>query len=94
VDDRVLVTYATSTRATARLPRGSSRCFGQAGLDVEVLPASASAPTGLQGRRIGQRGLHWQWRKQAAAFLKTNEKALAERRCGCSRAGHGQGRPG
>jgi len=80
MDGRVLVTYATKYGATAEIAERIGQVLRQAGLDVEVLPAERVG--NLQAYKavvLGSAVYIGQWRKQAAAFLKTNEKALAER---------------
>jgi len=80
MDGRVLVTYATKYGATAEIAERIGQVLRQAGLDVEVLPAERVG--NLQAYKavvLGSAVYIGQWRKQAAAFLKANEKALAER---------------
>jgi len=77
---RVLVTYATKYGATAEIAERIGQVLRQAGLDVEVLPAERVGNLlAYKAVVLGSAVYIGQWRKQAAAFLKANEKALAER---------------
>jgi len=80
MDGRVLVTYATKYGATAEIAERIGQVLRQAGLDVEVLPAERVGNLlAYKAVVLGSAVYIGQWRKQAAAFLKANEKALAER---------------
>lgn len=78
--DKVLVAYATKYGATAEIAERIGQVLRQAGLDAEVLPAERVGD--VQAYRavvLGSAVYIGQWRKQAAAFLKANEQALAGR---------------
>src|SRR4030042_3499838 len=80
MDSRVLVTYATKYGATAGIAEKIGQVLRQAGLPTDVLPADRAGD--LQAYKavvLGSAVYIGQWRKQAATFLKANEKALAER---------------
>jgi menaquinone-dependent protoporphyrinogen oxidase len=78
--NQVLVAYASKYGATAEIADRIGQVLRQAGLNVEVLPAERVG--NLQAYKavvLGSAVYIGQWRKQAAAFLKANEQALAER---------------
>lgn len=78
--DKVLVAYATKYGATAEIAERIGQVLRQASLDAEVLPAERVGD--VQAYRavvLGSAVYIGQWRKQAAAFLKANEQALAGR---------------
>ena len=78
--DKVLVAYATKYGATAEIADKIGQVLREAGLQVDVLPADRV--TGLQPYKavvLGSAVYIGSWRKKAAAFLKANEQALAER---------------
>lgn len=77
---QVLVTYATKYGATAEIAEKIGQVLRQAGLRTDVLPTDrVSDLTPYKAVVLGSAVYIGQWRKQAATFLKTNEKALAER---------------
>jgi len=76
---QVLVTYATKYGATAEIAEKIGQVLRQAGLRTDVLPANrVSDPTQYTAVILGSAVYIGRWRKEAAKFLKTNEKALAE----------------
>ena len=78
--NQVLVAYASKYGATAEIAERIGQVLRQAGLSVDVLPAErVSNVQGYKAVVLGSAVYIGQWRKQAAAFLKANEKALAER---------------
>ncbi len=80
MDSQVLVAYATKYGATAEIAERIGQVLRQAGLGVDVLPAErVSNVRAYKAVVLGSAVYIGQWRKQAAAFLKANEKALAER---------------
>ncbi|MGQ9625402.1 MAG: flavodoxin domain-containing protein [Anaerolineae bacterium] len=77
---QVLVTYATKYGATAEIAEKIGQVLRQAGLHTDVLPADRVGDlTQYKAVVLGSAVYMGQWRKEAAMFLKTNEKKLAER---------------
>ena len=77
---KVLVAYGTKYGATAEIAERIGQVLRQAGLDAEVLPAECVGDVrAYQAVVLGSAVYIGQWRKQAAAFLKANEQALAGR---------------
>ena len=80
MENRVLVAYGSKYGATAEIAERIGQVLRQAGLSVEVLPAERVGNVqGYKAVVLGSAVYIGRWRKQAAAFLKANEKALAER---------------
>ena len=80
MDSRVLVTYATKYGATAEIAEKIGQVLRQAGLPTDVLPADRAGDVrAYKAVVLGSAVYIGRWRKQAAAFLKANEQALAER---------------
>ena len=80
MDNQVLVAYASKYGATAEIAERIGQVLRQAGLRADVQPAgSVSSLAPYQAVVLGSAVYIGQWRKQAAAFLKANEKALADR---------------
>ncbi len=80
MDGKVLVAYGTKYGATVEIAERIGQVLRQAGLDAEVLPAErAGSVQAYKAVVLGSAVYIGQWRKQAAAFLKANEQALAER---------------
>jgi len=80
VNDRVLVAYATKHGATAEIAEKIGQALREAGLPTDVLPFSRSGDlTPYKAVVLGSAVYIGQWRKEAVAFLKANEKALAGR---------------
>ena len=80
MDARVLVAYATKYGATAEIAEKVGHVLREAGLQVDVSPADqVSDLTPYQAVVLGSAVYFGRWRKQAVAFLKANEDALAER---------------
>lgn len=80
MDGKVLVAYGTKYGATAEIAERIGQVLRQAGLDAEVLPAERVGDVqAYQAVVLGSAVYIGQWRKQAAAFLKANEQALAGR---------------
>ena len=80
MDSRVLVAYATKYGATAEIAEKIGQVLRQAGLGVDVMPAErVSDVRAYKAVVVGSAVYIGQWRKQAAAFLRANEQALAER---------------
>jgi len=80
MDIQVLVAYATKYGATAEIAEKIGQVLRQAGLRTDVLPIDRVGDlTPYQAVVLGSAVYIGLWRKKAATFLKTNEKALAER---------------
>ncbi|MCJ7824420.1 MAG: flavodoxin domain-containing protein [Anaerolineales bacterium] len=80
MDEQVLVTYATKHGATAEIAERIGQVLSQAGLRADVLSVDrASDLTPYKAVVLGSAVYAGQWRKDAVAFLETNEKKLAER---------------
>jgi menaquinone-dependent protoporphyrinogen oxidase len=80
MDVPVLVAYATKYGATAEIADKIGQVLRVAGLPADVLPVKQVkdlAP--YKAVVLGSAVYIGQWRKEAAAFLKANEQALAER---------------
>jgi menaquinone-dependent protoporphyrinogen oxidase len=77
---QVLVAYATKHGATAEIAEMIGQVLRQAGLATDVLPADRVGDvTPYKAVVLGSAVYIGRWQKQAAKFLKANEKALAER---------------
>ncbi len=77
---RVLVVYATKHGATAEIAEKIGQVLRQAGLPADVLPADrAENLLSYKAVVLGSAVYIGRWRKEAAKFLKANEKALAEK---------------
>ena len=77
---RVLVAYATKYGATAEIAEKIGAVLREAGLGVDVLPvARVGDLSPYRAVVLGSAVYIFRWRKEAVAFLKANEKALAER---------------
>ncbi len=77
---KILVAYASKYGATEEIAQKIGQVLTDAGFAVDVLPADRVADVGLyQAVVLGSAVYIGGWRKAAARFLRTNEKALAER---------------
>ncbi|MGC8838333.1 MAG: flavodoxin domain-containing protein [Anaerolineae bacterium] len=77
---RVLVAYATKYGATAEIAEKIGATLREAGLQAEVLPVDQVGDlTPYQAVVLGSAVYAGQWRREAAAFLKAHEEALAQR---------------
>ena len=80
MDIRVLVAYATKYGATAGIAEKIGMVLREAGLQAFALPVEkASDLTPYKAVVLGSAVYAGQWRKEAAMFLETNQKLLAER---------------
>lgn len=80
MNNRVLVTYATKYGATAEIAEKIGQVLHQAGLCADVLPVDRVGDlTPYKAVVLGSAVYMGQWRKEAAEFLQTSEKSLAER---------------
>lgn len=78
---RVLVAYATKYGATAGIAERIGEVLRGAGLEADVMPAGqVSDLSPYAAVVLGSAVYAGSWRKEAATFLQTNERALAERR--------------
>jgi menaquinone-dependent protoporphyrinogen oxidase len=79
MDVRVLVAYATKYGATAGIAEKIGLVLRETGLQAFVLPVEkASDLTPYNAVVLGSAVYAGQWRKEAATFLETNQKVLAE----------------
>lgn len=77
MDVQVLVAYATKYGATAEIAEKIGQVLRQAGLHTDVLPTDrVSDLTPYKAVVLGSAVYMFRWRKEAATFLKANEKAL------------------
>ncbi len=80
METQILVAYATKYGATAEIAEKIGQMLRQAGLRADVLLAQhVDNLSPYQAVILGSAVYMGQWRKEAAAFLKDNEKALTER---------------
>jgi menaquinone-dependent protoporphyrinogen oxidase len=80
MDQKILVTYASRYGATKEIAEKIGAGLRQAGLQVDILPVKGVRDLNLYGAVILGSGVYiGKWRKEAADFLKANEKPLAER---------------
>jgi menaquinone-dependent protoporphyrinogen oxidase len=76
---KVLVAYASKYGATAEIADIIGEVLLQAGFDTDILPAHRAIDlTPYVAVVLGSAAYFGQWRKDAATFLKMNEKALTE----------------
>jgi len=79
MNTQVLVTYATKYGATAEIAEKIGQVLLQAGLRTDVLPTDrVSDLSSYKVVVLGSAVYIGRWRKEAATFLKANEKVLAE----------------
>jgi menaquinone-dependent protoporphyrinogen oxidase len=80
MDGQVLVAYATKHGATAEIAERIGETLRQAGLRADVLPVNRVGDLApYVAVVLGSAVYIGQWRKEAARFLRANEKALSER---------------
>jgi menaquinone-dependent protoporphyrinogen oxidase len=80
MNKKVLVTYASKYGATKEIAEKIGQVLKEAGHAVDVLPVDKAASLDPYGAVVlGSAVYIGGWRKQAARFLKTNEKALADK---------------
>jgi menaquinone-dependent protoporphyrinogen oxidase len=78
--NRFLVAYASKYGRTVEIAEKIGQVFRQAGLQTDILPADrVNDLTNYKAVVLGSAVYIGQWRKEAATFLKANEKALAQR---------------
>lgn len=80
MDKNILVTYASKYGATREIAERIGAVLRQAGLQADVCPVDGVREVAAyQAVILGSAVYIGQWQKEAAAFLKTNEKILADR---------------
>ncbi|MBU1660124.1 MAG: flavodoxin domain-containing protein [Chloroflexi bacterium] len=80
MDIQVLVAFATKYGATAEIAEKIGQVLREAGLRTDVLSMDRVGDlTPYQAVVLGSAVYIGLWRKEAATFLKSNEKALTER---------------
>jgi menaquinone-dependent protoporphyrinogen oxidase len=80
MDKKVLVAYATKYGATAEIAGKIGLVLQEAGLDTDVLAVkSVKDLSPYKAVVLGSAVYIGKWRKDASAFLKANEAALAEK---------------
>jgi menaquinone-dependent protoporphyrinogen oxidase len=78
MDKRVLVTYATKYGGTAEIAEKIGQVLRQAGLSTDVLPTTRVGDLSAYKAVVLGSGVYvGRWRKEAATFVKANEKVLA-----------------
>jgi menaquinone-dependent protoporphyrinogen oxidase len=79
MDTQVLVAYATKYGATAEIADKIGQVLRQAGIRTDVLPTDCVSDLhSYKAVVLGSAVYIGRWRKEAATFLKANEKVLAE----------------
>ena len=79
MNSQVLVAYATKYGATAEIADKIGQALCQAGLRTDVVPTDrVSDLPAYQAVVLGSAVYIGKWRREAARFLKANEKVLAE----------------
>jgi menaquinone-dependent protoporphyrinogen oxidase len=80
MDTIVLVAYASKYGTTAEIAEKIGQVLKQEGLQTDILPVkNVKNLSEYKAVVIGSAIYIGQWRKDAANFLKTNEKLLTER---------------
>lgn len=80
MDKNILVTYASNYGATAEIAEKIGEVLRLAGLQADVLPVGSVRNLNPYKAVILGSGVYiGQWHKGAVAFLKANEKILADR---------------
>lgn len=80
MDNKILVAYATKHGATTEIAEKIGQVLREAGLQADVLPVNrVSDLTPYKALVLGSAVYIGRWRKEAANFLKANEKELTER---------------
>jgi menaquinone-dependent protoporphyrinogen oxidase len=78
MEKKVLVTYATKYGATGEIADRIAQVISDAGLQADSIPVkSAGDPKKYIAVVLGSAAYIGQWRKEAVAFLKSNEEVLA-----------------
>jgi menaquinone-dependent protoporphyrinogen oxidase len=80
MNNKILITYATTYGATKEIASRIGDVLSQAGLHVDVMPVDQVRDVTAYPAVILGSGVYiGQWNKAAASFLKANEKALTGR---------------
>lgn len=80
MDNRILVAYATKYGATAEIAEKIGEVLVQAGFPLDVLPVhQVGSLNSYRAVILGSAVYIGRWRREAARFLKANERILAER---------------
>lgn len=80
MDRKILVTCASKYGATAEIAKKIGAVLSQAGLQVDVLAVDGIRDlTSYEAVVLGSAIYVGKWQKEAAKFLQTNEKILADR---------------
>ena len=80
MDKKVLVAYASKYGATAEIAEKIGEVLKQEGLQADVLPVKSVKNLAEYGAVVLGSGVYIaMWRKEAANFLKANEKLLTEK---------------
>jgi menaquinone-dependent protoporphyrinogen oxidase len=80
MNQKLLVAYATKYEATAEIAEKIGETLRQAGLSVDVRPVKqVNGVATYTAVILGSAVYYGRWRKDAVKFLKSQEKALAER---------------
>lgn len=78
--NNILVAFETKYGATQEIAQKISDVLTKAGLSTDILPISeAQGLAPYKAIILGSAVFTGDWRKEAAEFLETNEKALAEK---------------
>lgn len=79
MDNKVLVVNSTKYGGTAEIADKIGQVLGKAGLSTDVLPVDlVNDLSSYRAVVLGSAVYMGRWRKEAAVFLKDNEKVLAE----------------
>ncbi len=77
---KILVTYASKYGSTREIAERVGQVLGQAGLQVEILPVNGVCDlSAFQAVVLGRAIYIDKWPKEAAQFLRSHERELAER---------------
>jgi len=79
MDSQVLVAYASKYGATLEIAEKIGQALRETGLSADVIPVHrVSNPDAYKAVVLGSAVYIGGWRREAAGFLKSNEKALAD----------------